>query len=126
MVTNHGGPIDSYTENTLYDFIGEDTHLEPGEDSFEFYGIHLVPQSETRFIAQLDGHAGAVKQFDATEYGDVLELVDELMSVKILWNEYEYQDDREALVEWAGRIMTSDPNRDPDLFLHVPEELLGE
>lgn len=124
----HGGPIDPFTENSLYDFIGEDADLTPGEDHFEFYGIHLTPQGGTRFIAQIDGHAGAVEDFNAEDYDDVLELIDDLMDIYTLRQEYDWQAKGEdypsrELVEWAGRVMTSDPNKDPDLYLHIPEDL---
>lgn len=122
----YGGPIDPYSPHSLYDIINNDIP-DPQEGthaSVEYEGFHIMHQGGGRFGVQLDGHAGQVDRFHADDYGDVLELVDDLNRHVTLRSEFHYQDDKEELVEWAGKIMTSDKERaenDPELYLFVPD-----
>jgi hypothetical protein len=41
-------------------------------------------------------------------------------------NHYDYQDDKEGLVEWAGKIMTSDKakaDENPELYQYIPDDV---
>lgn len=115
--------IDPFSEHSLYDLLASDV---PVGESTEYMGFHQVVQHDDgRFAAQLDGHAGRVEVFDPDEYDDVLELVDDLNDLVARYQEYEYQDDREALVGWAGKIMTSDEERaesNPETHIHIPDD----
>ena len=135
---NRMGYIDHFSDHTLYDVLDGNMSIhkdpETGEysfDTFEFYGFHIVPQNEDggKYHVQLDGHAGTLDEIKSDDYDDVLELVDDLMSHVFLLAEYDYQDDQEALVEWAGRIMTGNKDRadeDPGTYLYVPEDYDGD
>lgn len=119
-----GADIDSFSEYSLYDVL-ENDHDPRGDFHFEYYGFHLVPQGTGRYHVQYDGHAGSVMSFDRGEYDDVLELVADLNDVLMESYHYDYQDDKAGLVEWAGKIMTSDKDRaeeNPELYLYIPED----
>jgi len=118
--------IDRLSEYSLYDVLEND--FDPWDDDFhfEYYGFHIVPQSNGRYHAQYDGHAGSVFTFENDDYDDVLELVADLNSLLLRVTEFDYQDDKEGLVEWAGKIMTSDKDRadqNPELYIHVPNNV---
>jgi hypothetical protein len=121
--------IDPYSEYSLYDVVDGSmpmSTVENGEviesPTIEYMGFHITPSSSDTYIVQLDGHVGQVMQIDPVEYDDVLELVDDLNSLVVRSYELEYEDDKEALVEWAGPIMThrTDRAEDSDLYIHVP------
>jgi len=127
------GIIDSHSEYSLYDVLdGTLTLEEQGRGykepngSVDFYGFHIFPvNSEGRFNVQYDGHAGVVGTFNADDYDDVLELVDDLMDYVFEAHHYDYQDDKEELVAWAGKIMVDEGDdraeERPDLYMEVPE-----
>lgn len=117
--------IDRHSEYSLYDVLEND--YEPWEDDFhfEYFGFHLIPQGGGKYHAQYDGHAGSVMKFHRDDYDDVLELVADLNDLLLRVGEYHYQDDKEALVDWAGKIMTNDKEKaeeEPGLYLHIPED----
>jgi len=115
--------IDPHSEHSLYDILAGD--VPPGE-STEYMGFHLVSENSTRFMAQLDGHVGRVKSFDADDYDDVLELVSDLNTLVVQRHQYDYSDDKDALVDWAGKIMTADEERaeeKPELYVHIPDRV---
>jgi len=117
--------IDPHSEYSLYDVLNTD--FKPWEDDFhfEYYGFHIAPQGNGKYHVQYDGHAGSVMDFHRDEYNDVLELVADLNDLLLKLHRFDYQDDKEALVEWAGKIMTSDKERaekQPGLYLHVPDD----
>jgi len=126
------GIIDSHSDSSLYDVLNGDLELpddpvNEGSGAVEFYGFFIQPQSGSggTYHVQYDGHAGSVGTIHSEDYDDVLELVDDLMSFVFRAQEYDYQDDKESLVEWAGKIMTGDEQRakeDPDLYLHIPDD----
>jgi len=100
-----------------------DGELESGE-SVGYECFYLIHQINDRYIVQLDGHAGVIDTLDASDYDDELELVSDLN--QHLWESMErhYHDDRDAIVNWAGRMITADEERaanNPDHFVHVPE-----
>lgn len=120
-----GGPIDSFSPYSLYDVLEND--FDPLEDDFHFdyHGFHIVPQGSGRYIVQYDGHVGRVMSFHRDDYSDVLELVADLNELVHRAFHYDYQDDKEELVEWAGKIMTRNENRaeeNPELFVHMPDD----
>ena len=126
------GYIDRFSDNTLYDVLDGNLTMDivdgiPDGDNFEFYGFHIVPQNADGGVydVQYDGHAGSVGKIHSDDYDDVLELVDDLMDYVFEVQHYDYQDDKEALVEWAGKIMTRNKERAeerPDLYIHIPDE----
>lgn len=127
------GIIDTHSEHSLYDILDGSLgmsdqgrgYAEP-EGGVDFYGFHIMPANDDgSYVVQYDGHAGQVDRFDAEEFDDVLELVDHLMTFVFEAHHYDYQDDKAELVEWAGKIMTSDKDRadaEPDLYIHIPDE----
>jgi hypothetical protein len=126
------GIIDPHSEYTLYDIVDGSLGFEDNrpEGRIDFYGFHLSPTHDNgTYIVQYDGHAGEVGRVDSDDYGDVLELVDDLMDYVFEAHHYDYQDDKEELVEWAGKIMTDDPERErenPDLYLHIPDDAVTQ
>lgn len=122
------GIIDTYSEYSLYDVLDGSLGFANGrpEGSIDFYGFHIMPTSRqsNKYVVQYDGHAGAVDHINADEYGDVLELVDELMKHVFEAHHYDYQDDKEELVDWAGKIMVDEGDeraaKNPDLYMEVP------
>lgn len=117
--------IDPHSDYTLYDVLEND--YKPWEDDFhfEYYGFHIVPQGKGRYHVQYDGHTGQVMTFENDEYDDVLELVADLNDLLLKLNQYDYADDKEGLVEWAGKIMTNDKEKaekNPELYVHIPDD----
>lgn len=125
------GYIDKFSDKTLYDVLDGNLTIKiedgiPNGDRYEFYGFHIVPQNAEGGVydVQYDGHAGSVGKIHSDDYEDVLELVDDLMDHVFRVQEFHYQHDKEELVEWAGKIMTSDKERaekEPSLYIHIPE-----
>jgi len=122
------GITDTHSEYSLYDVVDNSLGFEDGRPagSIDFYGFHVMPSGpdSDRYVVQYDGHAGAVDHIHADEYGDVLELVDDLMTHVFEAHHYDYTDDKEDLVEWAGKIMTDDADKaeaKPDLYIHIPD-----
>jgi hypothetical protein len=120
----------TYGDATLYDVVNGDLEpprVEGPEDevtggSLEYQGLHINAVTDGSYVVQVDGHVGQVMQFDADEYDDALELVDDLNRVVMEVHHYRAQDDEDELVEWAGRKMTHDPERaeDDDNWIHIP------
>jgi hypothetical protein len=121
----------TYGDGTLYDVVNGDleppTVRGPNDDvdggSISYLGFHIMAQTDDTYMVQLDGHVGRLMEFSPDEYDDVLELVDDLNDLQIRYQEYDYQEDKEGLVDWAGKIMTHDEERaeaDPDLYVHIP------
>lgn len=125
MAERFGGPIDPYSPHGLRDVLeGNIPDPREGEhSSVEYEGMHIQHQGNNRFHVQLDGHAGCVMTFHSDDYHDVLELISDLNEKLIWWQNYDYREDKEGLVEWAGKIMTSDEERaaDSELYVHIPE-----
>ena len=122
------GIIDPWSDHSLYDVLDGSLGFEDHQpaDAIDFYGFHITPASPDggSYIVSYDGHVGTVMEFESDDYDDVLELVDDLMDKVFEAHHYDYQDDTEALVEWAGRIQTSDKQRaeeNPDTHIYVPE-----
>jgi hypothetical protein len=115
---------------SLHDCIEAPEEISPWDSTAcEYHGFHIVPQGDgnTTFHVQYDGHAGDVWKFDGTDYTDVLELVKDLnRNCLIELQHYDYTDDKAGLVEWAGKIMTSDAEkaeREPKLYIHIPDDV---
>lgn len=127
MVQKYGGPIDPYSPYSLYDVVegNVDSPMKGTHSSTEYMGFHIQHRGKGRFHVQLDGHAGSVMELNSDDYDDVLELVDDLNGAAIRREEYDYQDDKEALVKWAGKIVTRDKQKaeeHPALYMHIPDE----
>jgi hypothetical protein len=121
------GYIDSHSDHSLYDVFDGSLGFDGGrpEGSIDFYGFHLMPSGTGTYNVQYDGHAGRIDTVDPDDYDDILELVDDLMTHVFEAHHFDYQDDKEALVEWAGKIMTDDKERaeqNPELYIHVPRD----
>lgn len=122
--TRYGGPIDPYSPHGLRDVVNDDLP-EPGpdsHDSVEWYGFFVTHVGNGRYVVSHEGHIGTVMDFDATDYDDVLELVDDLVGVLIRFHDFEYRGDQEGLVEWAGKMWTDDEEKasaSPDLYQYV-------
>lgn len=112
--------IDTHSEHSLYDVLNNTI---PAGESTEYMSFHIVSQGTGTYHAQLDGHAGQVESFTHEDYDDVLELVGDLNNLVTRRWEYDYQDDKQALVEWAGEIMTRDEEKakDSDIYIHIPD-----
>lgn len=126
----HGGPIDPFSPYDLHDVVNGDVpepDWETGETpTTEYVGFHLMYLGGGEWQVQYDGHAGTVDKFHEDDYSDVLELVDDINNHVLRVNEFDYQNDKEALVEWAGKIMTSDKQKadeNPDLYINIPEQM---
>ena len=127
-IVDDDAPFDPWSEYSLRDFVGDDlpegNPMEGDIPTLEYHGFHLMHTGNGRCQAQYDGHADTVMTWQGSDYDDVLDLVADLNQLIIRLNEFDYQDDKEGLVEWAGKIMTSDKERadaDPELYIHVPE-----
>jgi hypothetical protein len=121
------GHIDSHSDHSLYDVLDGSLGFDNGrpEGSIDFYGFHLIPTGTGTYVVQYDGHVGRVGTIDPDEYDEILELVDDLMEYVFKQHHFNYQDDKEELVEWAGEIMTDDKERaeqEPGLYIHVPKD----
>jgi len=126
------GIIDTHSEYSLYDvFDGSLGMSDQGrgftepEGSIDFYGFHILPANDNgTYIVQYDGHVGQIDRIEADDYDDVLELVDALMRHVFRAHNYDYRDDKEELVEWAGKIMVDEGDERaeerPDLYVEVP------
>jgi len=117
--------IDPHSEYSLYDVLENDYKPYEGDFHLEYHGFHIIPQGNGTYHVQLDGHAGSVMSFHRSDYDDVLELVADLNDCVFEYVHYDYQDDKEELVEWAGKIMTGDEERaeeNSDLYLYVPDD----
>lgn len=115
--------IDPYSEYSLYDILENNYHAQKDDFHFEYHGFHIVPQTGGRYHVQYDGHAGSVMDFHRDDYDDVLELVADLNDLLLESYHYDYQDDKEGLVEWAGKIMTDNEEKaaeNPELYLKIP------
>lgn len=113
-------PIDPYSDYSLRDVVAGSV---PIGEATEYMGFHIAAlgNDPTDFAVQLDGHAGQVMQFSADEYADPLALVDDLNALVIRRHEHDQAAD-DALIEWAGAIVTHDPDkRDDDTYLYVSD-----
>jgi len=122
------GPIDPHSEYSLHDVVAGTM---PDPDDYgelvtdhpvtEFYGLHITHLGDGQYQIVYDGHAGTVDRFTADDYGDVLELVDDLIGYMLFIQEESDED----VVDLAGKMITTNAkraNEDPDLYLHVPED----
>lgn len=123
------GIIDTHSEHSLYDILNGSLGFDEGrpEGTVEFYGFHITPAAGDggRYNVQYDGHAGTVDTIESEDYDDILELVDDLQTHVFHAQQFDYADDKEELVEWAGPILTSDAEKaeeNPDEYIHVPDE----
>lgn len=107
------------TDYDLHDVVSDDV---PMGQSATYMGFHVIATGNGSYIVQYDGHVGEVDQFAADEYDDVLALVDDLNSHVVRLHEYDYQDDRDGLIEWAGPVMTHDREQaeNDDHYQYVP------
>jgi len=109
---------------SLHDVIDNDIQHYPIDGAVcEYQGFHIQPSTAVSYIVQYDGHAGSVMHFRSSDYDNVLELVSDLNDRVLKLREYNYQDDKEALVDWAGKIITSDESRaeeNPEMYVHAP------
>lgn len=123
------GIIDPHSEYSLYDVIDGTLGFEDNQPagSVDFYGFHIGPVAPdgSKYQVAYEGHAGTVLEFSPEDYDDVLELVDDLVHLLIESHHYDYQDDREGLVEWAGPFVTHDQERaqeNPKEYVYVPDD----
>jgi len=122
------GIIDSFSEYSLYDVLNNDIGFEDGRPagSVDFAGFHIMPNSPSsdRHTVQYDGHAGEVATIESSDYDDVLELVDDLLTYVFEIQHYLESDDKHELVDYAGKIMTDDAEKaeeNPELYIHIPD-----
>ena len=119
-------PIDKYSEYSLYDVISGEM---PGSGiSTEYLGLHITGQTKGRYLVQPDGHIGHLSTVRSEDFDDVLELVDHLNGLALEWFNHQEHGTKEELVEFAGRIMTSDEvkaERQPEIYIHIPDDPLG-
>lgn len=113
-----------YGDVGIRDVLNND--LDPFDDDHpEFRGFFICPQGNGRYHVQYDGHAGSVMKFHRDDYDDPLSLADDLVDCLIRLNNFDYRDDKEALVEWAGKMMTRDEEKaeeNPNLYIKIPDE----
>lgn len=128
--TPYDGPIDPWSPYDLHDVVNDEVEAPDPEDptgpiGTEYRGLHIIKQSgRGTYHVQPEGHAGTVDSFTAEEIDGVLELVDRLNGLAEHWGVLQDHADKEELVEWAGKIMTSDEqraNERPDIYLKVPD-----
>lgn len=98
-------------------------------ESAHYLGLHIIATGDGTYHIQVDGHAGSVDSIESDDFDSVLELVDHCNSLHQLLIEYVYEeDDMDALIDWAGEMMTADPdtaidNPDHYVFTGDPEVL---
>ena len=122
------GIIDSHSDYSLYDIVNGDLGFadlgngyEEPEGTVTVQGLHIFPANDkNRYNVQLDGHVGLVDTFESTEFDDVLELVDYLLTHLAEINHRE--GDREALVDYAGKLLVTDKDKaaDSELYEYAP------
>lgn len=120
--------LDNEVGYSLYDVIAgrlDDPYHGEGEQwTVDYHGLVICNQGNGTYHVQLEGHAGHVMEFHPDDYEDVLELVSDLNEELIRRHDFDYLDDKEGLVEWAGKIMTSDEEKaeeNPELYMKIPE-----
>lgn len=106
------------SEYDLHDVVANDV---PMGHSVEYMGFFVMSAGPETFIVQYEGHLGEIDQFRADEYDDVLDLVDVLNSHVVRL--HSLRNDRDALVEWAGPIVTEDEAKAEasDDYVYVPD-----
>lgn len=98
--------------------------LDP-HDSINYLGYHIMHLGDGKYQVQMDGYAGVVRTFTSDDFDTALELVDELNRIDTLREEHQHYGDDDALVEWAGKIMTSREelaDDEPDKYIHIPDD----
>jgi hypothetical protein len=94
-------------------------------ESVGYLGYHIMHLGDGKYQVQLDGYAGIVETFNSEDFDSALELVDELNRIDSLREEHQHYGDDDALVEWAGKIMTSQKDLaedQPDSYIHIPDD----
>lgn len=118
-MTDDTTAIDPQSEYSLHDVVAGEM---PAAESTEYMGFHVMGQGGGRYHVHLDGHTKSLLDFDASEYDDVLALVDDLNRLVIRRDEHD--GDRDARVAWAGKMLTHDETKaDDDNYLVVPDPL---
>jgi len=107
-------------EYTLHDVVADDV---PMGNSVEYMGFFLLSSGNGTYIVQRDGHLGEIDRLTADDYHDVLDLVHHMNSHVVRFQEFDYQDDHEGLIEWAGPRGTRDRERaeNNDDYVYVPD-----
>lgn len=99
-----------------------DEELGPAE-SVDYLGFHIVHQHKGKYHIQADGHAGMVGEFHVDEFDSALELVDEINRYDTIREEHMYYGDDDAMIGWAGKLMTSDEEKadeEPEKYVYIP------
>jgi hypothetical protein len=112
-----GGPIDPYSDYDLHDVLH---NRMPEGETTEFYGFHLTNDGGDGYRVRPEGHTGSLATLHASDYDDILELVADLISLWIDWDNYSLQ----TRVDAAGKVITQDEakaERDPDLYNYAAD-----
>jgi len=114
---------------TLYDLLEFDAEEIPSREPLatEYQGLHLI-RSRKFITVQPDGHVGSLDELDPDDYGDVLELVNDLNRLVSEWRHLQEQGLKDR-VEAAGKVMTRDPAKAREneaLYIHIPEDTVQD
>jgi len=120
--------LDPSTGYSLHDLASGD--VPQGRESVEYEGLFLHGEdasqewTEGDILVQAEGHAGIVTWLSSDDYDDVLELVDELNSLLLEWENHIEHGSLEELVEFAGPRVTDDPEKaeGSEHYVHVPTD----
>lgn len=110
----YGGPIDPWSPHSLYDVL--DGNI-PKSEGLEYEGLHILAVQDDEFLVHPDGYVGTATTFEASEYDEVLELVDLLNEVRLeVWD---IRDSDARRADYGPQI-THDPekaNRDEYVYV---------
>jgi hypothetical protein len=101
-----------------------------GLESVEYEGLFLHGEdasqewTEGDIRVRAEGHAGIITWLSSDDYDDVLELVAELNSLLLEWQNHIEHGSLDELVEFAGPRVTDDPEKaaDSEFYVHVPTD----
>lgn len=80
-----GGPIDPFSDHDLYDVLNGTI---PAGEGTKYEDLHLVSQGAGIVQIHPDGYHGTLGQIDASDYDNVLDVVDELNRLDGEYGEY--------------------------------------
>lgn len=116
-----GWDLHDVIEGRLTEDLPDDIQEWP---STEFAGFHLCPQLGGDLVVQPDGYVGEVGLIDPDDFDDVLELAVRLQRVSV---EFWHEADEDERREWAGPVMTSDPEKGAqEGYIHAPRDPTAE
>lgn len=90
----------------------------------DYTRFSLVNVGHNKYALLLRRHTNVLTEITLDSFDSPLELVELLNEYLATYLHKQQRSDDSALIEWAGRIVTDDPeleSQDPDKYCHVPE-----